>query len=458
MTGANGLSGTSGATGGSGNAGASGGTGANGTNGPSGASGSQGLTGASGSDGVMGATGSTGATGAQGTDGKKVVSGACGVNGPATGLTCPSSMNQFLYFCNSDGRFFQCTGGVWTFVHDLTGGSGASGVDGAMGSSGPTGATGSYAAKPVSEESWHSMTLGTSARTTDSPPACMEDDISQDVFLRGHLTLLLSPVPATGGQLLSILPRAPDGSCYCSVSSMDVIATSTAFTFPGGLNSTQVCIVRLLVSKRVPADVNLDGVINMADENVVGSMMNSGVSCVPNCGRADVNRDGFVDQADLDTLRASAPYGTNVSCGAVYATSFSCGASRSSPPNPAVAISIDQVRFPAAAGQLTTLLRRQEQRTWGREAEVDVEFAHAMLSERLGRPDLAERDSLEAVVERVNLLKNKDLLERSEMTLALSREQMETLETDKRSLLVDILVAVGTVVVASAILARTMRG
>merc|ERR1711991_238848 len=86
------------------------------------------------------------------------------------------------------------------------------------------------------------------------------------VSLRGHINLLLSPVPQTGGQLLSVLPLAPDGSCYCSVSNLDVIATSTAFTFPGGLDSTTVCIVRLLVTKNVPADVNGDSLISFADE------------------------------------------------------------------------------------------------------------------------------------------------------------------------------------------------
>jgi len=451
-SGAQGLSGSTGSTGSQGTTGVQGSTGADGL-GATGGSGAVGFTGASGGSGAMGASGSTGATGALGDGGKKVISGPCNTAGPISGVSCPS-LDQFLYFCVDDGRFFQCTGGAWTFTYDLTGATGAQGADGANGNTGPTGATGAYAAKPVSEESWHSMPLGTSVRATDSPASCMEDDISQEVWLRGHLTLLLSPVPATGGQLLSVLPQAPDGSCYCSVSNTDVIATSTAFTFPGGLNSTTVCIVRLLVSRTVPADVNQDQQISVADQNAVRADGNfgTGVRCGFGCGRADVNRDGFVNQADVDTITASTPLPTDVSCGAVYATSFSCGASRSAPPDPAVSISIDQVRFPASAGILTTLAKKRDV------GYVDVEFAHDMLRQRLaGRSDLADADSFTSLKTRVARMGEMDLLERAEMSLGLGHEKREAQMSERKVQLFEVLVALGTVVVASSLVMVLMR-
>jgi hypothetical protein len=267
------------------------------------------------------------------------------------------------------------------------------------------------------------------------------------VDLRGHITLLLSPVPVTGGQLLATLPINPaDGSCFCGVDDQDVIATSTAFTFPGGLDTQEVCIVRLLVTKEPPADANRDGVINAADEAFVSGsgMFNSGTPCAPNCGTFDVNNDGFVNQTDVDTIFASAVYPTNVTCGAVYATQFSCGSYRSSPPDPAIAISLDQVRFASDAGVLSSSTKKR--------GVVDFDFAMDVLNERMARNDFGTAEELGEMEARLAALKKKELLERAEFSLGLGKESVEVDASSRRIVMSDVGVALMAVLVSSLVI------
>jgi hypothetical protein len=346
-------------------------------------------------------------------------------------------------------------------LHNLHGGSGATGIAGQDGVSGPTGATGAFAAKPFSEEFWHAMPVGSSTRGTisDSLPACTQVAGSEKVFLRGHITLLLTSGAQrlVGQQLLAVLPAAPGGSsCACQVGSADVVATSTSFLYPtGALNNTQVCIVRLLVSKFIPMDVNQDGLVSVVDENLIRAnpSFDSGFPCQSTCGLHDLTRDGFIDQRDVDVVKNSVAYGTNVSCGAVFVTSLSCGAERSAPASPAVAISLDQIRFLGHEGRLSTTLRRR-----GTDSDsVDVEFAVSMLTERMERNNYATQDSLEQLRSRVVASQQMQLLSRVDLKHGQAHQVEEEHQSSKRMLLVDVLTAIGTVVLASAIAAFAMR-
>lgn len=184
----------------------------------------------------------------------------------------------------------------------------------------------------------------------DPPPGCFAD-LSGEVFLRGHFNL--SPVPAEGGALIVILPRrASDGTCACTPEK-DVITTTTALA-EGSANSTSgldVCIVRLLVSPKVKADVNGDNVVDTLDVMAVENSLlfnpdpNAATKCVGPCGPLDVNEDGKVNPLDVTSIQQSAALGTKVSCGGVYATAFSCGSSRKAPLTPALGISLDTINY-----------------------------------------------------------------------------------------------------------------
>merc|ERR1712232_186355 len=126
-------------------------------------------------------------------------------------------------------------------------------------------------------------------------------------------------------------------------------------------------------------------------------------------GRADVNLDGLVNQADVVTVQQSAPFGTNVTCGVIQATSFSCGVSRSAPNNPAIAISIDEVSLRAEAGVLTNRRKRSDP------AMIDVEFAHSLVSERMASGDLVSTEMLRELESTVEQRKST-LLQRAELT------------------------------------------
>ena len=289
------------------------------------------------------------------------------------------------------------------------------------------------------------MPLGLSARVSTSlaetPAACMVDGVSEETHLRGHVTLQLSPVPQTGGQLLALL----DCACVGGGVADDTITTSTGFT-----NGTEVCIVRLQVMRRsVPADVNEDGFVNAADVSAIrasGSSFDTGEACGTLCGRADVNRDGFVNETDVDTVLASVPLGTNVACGAVYLTHISCGADRRAPPDPVVAISLDQVRFASSDG---VLLGKKKKRHARVTADVAREmFAHTLL---LNEKNLADRSSLEQLTHRVHELLEADILERNQLSQGLVTEKRNADISEERLITGDAIVAIMAVFVASCV-------
>ena len=194
------------------------------------------------------------------------------------------------------------------------------------------------------------MTLANAAsvREGDVFPACFPD-LNGQVFLRGHVTL--DPVPAVGGALLAIFPLDIEGNCSCTPEENDVIASTTALALLGE-GETDVCIVRLLIDKFVYADVNRDGIIDQVDVDLVEDDPSFSINpaspslCDPEgCGPADVNRDGKVNQLDSTSISQSAVLGTNVTCGGVYATDFSCGSTRSAPLVPATSISLDTISY-----------------------------------------------------------------------------------------------------------------
>jgi len=194
------------------------------------------------------------------------------------------------------------------------------------------------------------MTLAKAAsvREGDVFPACFPD-LNGQVFLRGHVTL--DPVPAVGGALVAIFPLDIEGNCSCTPEENDVIASTTALALLGE-GETDVCIVRLLIDKFVYADVNRDGIIDQVDVDLVEDDPSFSINpaspslCDPEgCGPADVNRDGKVNQLDSTSISQSAILGTNVTCGGVYATDFSCGSTRSAPLVPATSISLDTISY-----------------------------------------------------------------------------------------------------------------
>ena len=178
--------------------------------------------------------------------------------------------------------------------------------------------------------------------------------------------MTLDPVPALGGSLLAAFPMNTKGECPCTplpdpgLQTNSVIATTTAIAYPRNTpNKPDVCIVRLLISLYMPMDVNLDFVVNGTDIKLVESstyynfILTDPSTCPNNtdgfrdCGRVDVNGDGFVNQLDTTSIHQSAntTKGFNIPCGGVYATAFSCGSTRSAPLTPAVDISFDSIVY-----------------------------------------------------------------------------------------------------------------
>jgi len=209
-------------------------------------------------------------------------------------------------------------------------------------------------------------------------PACFPD-INGQVYLRGHVTL--DPVPAVGGSLLAVFPKNSQGQCACTpvpdagTHDNNVITTTTALAYPRNTpNKPDVCIVRLLISLYLPVDVNLDLVVNKTDIDLVQrspyyNFILSDPSTCPNntegfrdCGRVDVNRDGFVNQLDTTSIDQSANTtlgGLSAPCGGVFAIAFSCGSTRSAPLTPALGISLDSIVYFDNDGVHGTVTTRQ---------------------------------------------------------------------------------------------------
>lgn len=122
----------------------------------------------------------------------------------------------------------------------------------------------------------------------------------------------------------------------------DVIVASTAVVYPNNVQDImgRICISRLQYSRFAAADVNLDGLIDQTDVNLVqtnGQFVNNvnspsactGLGANP-CGRVDVNNDGKVNPQDVTVITQSLPRGTalptgaRVQCGVVYLTEVSC--------------------------------------------------------------------------------------------------------------------------------------
>lgn len=281
--------------------------------------------------GPIGPSGPTGATGAAGSS---LIHGVC-TPSPSADL-CTAARASWTFYCDNTGALFSCNScgsGQYCWVQ-----------------------TSALAiSEPVSQAGWKALSAGTSITIEDVPPRCT---VTQEgvVSLRGHVTLY--PVPAFGGMLVAVLPL---GSCPCSPSSNPVIVTTTALAaIPTGFD---VCMVRLLISRDVRADVDGNGIIDTLDVTAIRSdkayvpNTSSPSACVGPCGRADVNRDNSVNELDVISVTQSVPLPTNVSCGAVYATAFSCGSSRSIPLTPALGLSLDAIHYASADG--TIVVKRE---------------------------------------------------------------------------------------------------
>ena len=197
----------------------------------------------------------------------------------------------------------------------------------------------------------------------------------------------MSPVPNRGGNLVAILPLDAAGECSCSPEDRAVITTTTAVAYPDPLNPNayDLCVVRLVIDNHVFSDVNLDKVINETDTllivlspyyNLDPSVTAESLCPVASpegCGRADVNRDGKVNQLDMTSVLQSAKLGTPVPCGGVYASEFSCGSSRKAPLVPAIGISLDNIQFFSDDGLMVSGFVEEEDLLLRRSSRVPVE-------------------------------------------------------------------------------------
>ncbi len=198
----------------------------------------------------------------------------------------------------------------------------------------------------------------------------------------------------------------------------------------------------MLVSRNVAADVNLDGVIDFADETAIAaSPFFGGVSCNNSCGRADVNADGVVNTMDTSTVRAAATYPTDVRCGAVYASSFSCGAYRRAPPQPAVGISLDEVHYRISEGVLVARRHNVD------ESLVPAEFVLELLHER-GAVTQTHSNAM---------LDTSSKVEKSAWNVTLQAQTLLDKIAQRGMVLTDVLAAVATILVCAFIVASTRR-
>jgi len=280
------------------------------------------------------------------------------------------------------------------------------------------------------------MTLGTSVQPLDVPAQCYTSS-GGEVFLRGHVTM--NPVPTVGGQLIAIVPQNPTGTCYCSPPQYSVIGTTTALSYPpgGSLGTPDVCIIRVTLSKDVPADVNQDGVINQFDIDAITNFVGpcNGPTLDP-CGRPDVNKDGLVDTLDKVAVQQSA-FGQNVTCGALYATAFSCGSTRANPVAATNGISLDTIEFLNNVGLNPTIARRTS-------AELTVMFGRlSQLEERTEHLEVSEKTHVKETQE---LKKEADSLLQN--TLAV-RDASTVYQTGQKTVYINVAVSAVAVLVCS---------
>ncbi len=312
----------------------------------------------------------------------------------------------------------------------------------------------------------------------DVYPACMPD-LNGLVHLRGHLSL--SPVPATGGIMVGVLPMDYTGACSCSPipdpGNFDntIIVTTTAMAYPRDRpNVPDVCMVRVMISMYLPPDVNKDFVIDMQDVRLVEAspyyrMQLSSASVCPEvngkneCGPVDVNKDGFVNMLDTTAITQSAAMGTNITCGGIYVTAFSCGSSRSAPLTPAVDISLDSITYYNNNGEYgvqTSLLNQQRRRNSNSDSSlmnsILVEVEHMQ-----GR--IRTVDDLEVSVQDISgklgsqgavLTTHEETLKDHSTRLALLRR---ALPTEQRDMIFVVSLALAAIVVCGALVHYVMR-
>lgn len=257
--------------------------------------------------------------------------------------------------------------------------------------------------------------------------------------------------------MLGVLPLDKDGKCSCTPEAKDVIATTTGLAYPRDApNIADVCIVRLLIDYSVRQDVNADGVINAADEDLVTNdpafvgLIDAPSNCSTTlgCGPADVNRDGKVNVLDKTSVKEAVIPGTNVSCGAVQATDFSCGSTRKAPLTPAVRISLDTIQYFSDDGLMGMGIPLQNQYRRRSSAHVDQSLIDHIL---------VEFDSLQAETNRLEVdtaaLKSKLLVEQKKND---QQDQLLMLRDSKstpqgQSLVVDIALSVAAVMVCALV-------
>jgi len=357
----------------------------------------------------------------------------------------------------------------------MGGATGGTGSSGTSGSSGATGATGAGAGHHAEHAPWLNLTLGNSASVTDEDvfPACFPD-LNGQVFLRGQVQLY--PVPAVGGAVLATLPLDEEGKCACTPESNAVFATTTAISYPEGVefpNVTDVCIVRLKIDNTLPEDVNLDYVVNLLDMMTVltspyfNIVVDDPVSKCPadlGCGRVDVNGDGLVNQLDsISITPTSFVMPTNVSCGGIRATHFSCGSTRSNPLNGAFGVSLDTVSYFSDDGLMATGMQMQEATRLRRSARSDPSLMDQVLSEFDRQMEENRRQDEQILSQDKQILRQDELIRNLEKKLegetkerrkneeAIFHRLARSFVGDSHHLVKDVSISVAVVLICAAV-------
>jgi len=267
----------------------------------------------------------------------------------------------------------------------------------------------------------------------DLDVACYSD-VFGAIYTRGHVTITAGfPTTASsnenaGGKLIAYLPKGSGGQCDCTPVDHDIYATTTVLATPFATSTEQLCTARIRISAKVPEDVNNDGAITNLDVTSITGHLDFGTgSACAACADQDVNGDGFLDSKDTDQVSASATFDQNVPCGSIHILSTTCGALLSSTVR---WISLDSIFYFSEDGV----------------AEVGVPL------KRDANPSQA---GLEVVLKKIASLENDNAKLRQ--SLEETDGKLEARSSSTKSIVVDVFVSIGAVVVCGVILFFVQR-
>jgi len=213
-------------------------------------------------------------------------------------------------------------------------------------------------------------------------------------------------------------PCSPNGT-FLDPTNVFVSTTGLALPFQAanfqGVDANiepDVCIIRVLISRQLEIDVDLNGIYNFSDVIAITStnFYQFGIYCGYDCGRPDVNKDGYVSSEDATLVLQALPgiiEGVDIHCGGIYATDFSCGSSMAAPETISYGISIDNILYFQEGGSFESKRRSAER-------EQLVDLVHEM------RRDLNQTMKVLAETMRAMATKDKELAARDAVIASLA--------------------------------------